>query len=477
MNLKTWLAERFLGNEIDRRVGVRVEALREASGRQKEDEGWRRLTDGRRDLSPVTADRMREVSVYLYTHNPIARRMVNVLVEWVVGEGITFTSSHPRTQALLDRFWADPVNRWELRMESKVRELFLFGEQHWPAFANQFSGIYRLGVLDPGRVKEVLVDPDNALVPIGVVTKADRSGEERRFRTILRGDELDILSPAAQRERERFTDAQIFTFAVGNLSGMTRGISELFALADWLDGYEQLLFSLLNQERSRGNVLWDVELQGADDAAIQEFLKTAQPPKPFSIRVHNEKVKWALQGPESGAAANNDTVARLFRNHVLGGGGIPEHWYGGGGDVNRATASEMSGPAEKSFTAKQKTVKYILEEVLGCQVERGIEVGALPDDEEARDVTVNMPDLSTRDLSRVGTAVQQFASALGLGKQEGWVSDEVAVKVMATLIGQVGLEVDPEEMLERAQEQSATALADEASRALDARQRMRAVAE
>jgi hypothetical protein len=469
MGVKTFLVDRLLGDLVEQRVGERVEALREATGRQREDDGWRRITDQSRDLAPATADRMREIAVYLYTRNPIARRMINIIAEWVVGEGITFEAPHPKTAEYLAAFWGDGVNRWELLIAQKVRELHLFGEQFWPAFANPYTGRFRLGVLDPARVKEVVLDPLNALIPIGVVTKMDARGQEYRYRTVLRGEEQEILSPAGEKERERFDGGEIFTYSIGGLSGMSRGVSELFALADWLDGYEQLLFSILQQERIRSQYSWDLTLEGADEAAIQERMKKLQPPKPLSVRVHNEKEKWSLVGPDVGAGSNTEAFARLFRNHGLGGAAIPEHWYGGGGDVNRAVGAEMAAPAEKSFGNKQKTVKYILEDVFGCQIERGIQTGALPDEEEVRVVTVNMPELSARDLSRAGGALQQTASAFALAGD--WISDEVATRVLASLIGQMGVEVDPVEMLEQAKTKRASSLADEASAALDGRAR------
>ncbi|HEX8276040.1 MAG TPA: hypothetical protein VF615_25610 [Longimicrobiaceae bacterium] len=463
------LVDRFLGGVIEARVEARVEALREAAGRQTEDVSWRRLTDTARELPPMTGDRMREIAAYLWTHNPLARRIINLIGEWVVGEGVTFRTADPRAQAYLERHWRSPGARWNRRLEQRVRELYLFGDQTWPIFANPFNGLFTVGVIDPSRIKHVVLDPEYAQLPIGVITKQTHAVPERRIRTVLLEGERGVISAAAERERERFTDGECFFNAVNNLSNSARGISELFALADAIDGYEQLLFSILRQELGRSQYMWDLTLTGADQKAIDEKLKTIQAPKPFSVRVHNEKETWALVGPDKGAAAANAETARLQRNHVLGGAQYPEHWYGGGGDVNRAVGAEMQAPTEKAMTAKQRTVEYIMEDVLTAQVERGIETGAVRDSEEAREITVSTPDLSTRDLSRIGTALSQVAAALAQGGDEGWVDDETSTRVMGNLIGQMGVKVDPEEMLERAREEAGRGLADEASRALERR--------
>ena len=60
--------------------------------------------------------------------------------------------------------------------------------------------------VDPSRVKEVIPDPDNSQTLIGVITKSVTGQDERRYRTILNGDEMEILSPAAERMRADFTD-------------------------------------------------------------------------------------------------------------------------------------------------------------------------------------------------------------------------------------------------------------------------------
>jgi hypothetical protein len=453
------LVERFFPDVVERRI---QEALPAASS-TGENDGFRRLTDSQRDLAPLTHDRQREIAVYLWTYNPLARRIINAMVEWVIGEGIQIHADDERTRDYLNRHWNDRQNRWDLRLEDKVRELYLMGEQFWPAFTNPHDGQMRLGLLDPGRVSRVILDPDNALLAIGVVTKGRGPGDERRFRTVLLPQEEEMLGPAALAEREGMQQGELFAFAVNKLSNQSRGISELFALADWLDGYEQLLFAQLNQERARSNFVWDVELTGATETDIKKKLETIKPPKPFSTRVHNEKEKWKLVGPETGTAANNSEAARLYRNHVLGGAAIPEHWVGGGGDVNRATAAEMGAPTEKSFTAKQRVIRYVLSDVLAMQIERGIAARALPDNDETRKFSLVMPDLNTRDISRVSTGLQQVTAGMVLARQQGWLSDDVAARVLTSMLTHLGVEADAEEMLDKGKEQLKQTLVEEAA--------------
>jgi len=159
-----------------------------------------------------------------------------------------------------------------------------------------------------------------------------------------------------------------------------------------------------------------------------------------------------LQARDSGDAA------RLFRNHALGGATIPEHWFGGGGDTNRATAGEMGEPPFKIFSMRQGTWKYILQSV-GRYVLRqrllAVE-GAEPDWEDERlDVDAVFPELTSRDTTKYAAALQQAVVAVSLAVDKGLITEETAVAVVASIAGRLGVEVDPVAELAAAKSASA----------------------
>ena len=139
-----------------------------------------------------------------------------------------------------------------------------------------------------------------------------------------------------------------------------RGRSDLLGQIDWLDAYDEVLFNELDRIGYLRAFVWDVTLSGADPAAVKEYEKTFTPPAPNSTFVHNDSVKLEAKSPSLQAADTSES-ARLLRNHVLGGSTTPEHWFGGGGDVNRAAASEMGEPTFKIYTGRQNFLKLALE--------------------------------------------------------------------------------------------------------------------
>ena len=168
MGVRRRLAEALLGRDF--LEDVRKQALKEAvvSGR-KEDEGWRSLTeDAKRDLTPLTQERMQEIAFHLYEINPVAHRILEMTKDFVVGEGISFSAEDPEVEKVLTEFWNDPVNAWNLKQGQRILELGLYGEQLYPVAVNDEDGKVRMGYLDPSAVARVISDPENVeIIQIG----------------------------------------------------------------------------------------------------------------------------------------------------------------------------------------------------------------------------------------------------------------------------------------------------------------------
>lgn len=431
--------------------------LREAAGVAIDDDEdqWRRLTgDAQRDLSPLTRERMQEIAVYLWRGTPLGKQLIELAVAYLLGEGVTIGCKNEQAAKWLDLFWRDPINLMELKLEKKMRELAIFGEQCWPAFVNEHNGHVRLGYLDPALIAAVVTDPDNIEQPIGVVTKRDRKGETKRYRIIVNGDE-DVFSKRAQAIRATLDTGDCFYFAVNALSTAPRGQSDLLALADWLDLYENQLYSDAERFKEMRAFFWDVTLTGATKEDVAERAKTIAAPKPASVRVHNDAEQWAAVAPKLNSGESAE-ASRLFRNHILGGAAFPEHWFGGGGDVNRATAGEMGEPTFKTLTRRQRLWKTILEIVGGYVIrQRAAKENVAIDGDAADDlqVIVNFPELTARDTTKYAGALQQVVVAASAAIGQGLLSEETATVLIASVAGQLGVEIDAEKELAAARDQ------------------------
>lgn len=445
--------------------------MREAAGTTVDDDEdqWRRLTgDAGRDLSPMTQDRMQRLAAYLWESNPLANRLVELPVAYLLAEGVKISCNDPEGQKALQRFWRHPINDMEIKLAEKVRELSLYGEQCYPTFVNEHNGDVRLGYLDPLLIATVVNDPDNRSQPIGIVTKKDRKGQALRYRVIVNAAEEDCFTARTREIRDTFTDGECFYFRVNNLAAGSRGRSDLLAAADWLDGYDQFLFGELDRARFMRAFFWDVTLKGANEEQVKARARDISAPSPGSVRVHNETEEWSAESPDL-QAGDSSEHARLFRNHILGGRTIPEHWFGGGGDVNRAVGAEMGEPTFKEFSMRQRLwIQFLIS--IGRYVLRKraeAESTAPPElDDPKFEVQVTFPDLVVRDTTKWAAALQQVAATMVIAIDRGLLTKETAVKMLAVLAGRLGVEFDPVAELaaagkEKAKQQEADAFTGE----------------
>lgn len=451
---------RLLG-ALGKRKPEPAAALREAAGagQYDDEEGWTKLSgDTGRDLSPVTADRMREMAFYLWQQNMLANRLIELPVAFLLAEGVSVSADDETMKEVVERFWKDPINAMDIKLPKKVRELALFGEQCWPVFVNEVDGAVRLGYVDPSNIAERIADPDNPEQVIGIITKKDKRGRYLRYRTIINGPE-SVFTERTQAIRKGFSDGECFFWVVNDLSAGVSGRSDLTAAADWVDAYETYLFGEIDRADYMRAFFWDVTVTGADQPKINQFLKDNPPPTSGSVRAHNESVAWQAVTPDLKAddAANG---ARLLRNHILGGLTVPEHWFGGGGDVNRAAASEMGEPTFKVLSMRQTYWRYILEAVLCYVIRQHIiaHIGKEPEWNDARlAVTVTFPELTSSDTTRYAAALQQVVVAVEMAVGAGYMSKQTAVQLISAVAGRLGVEVDAAQELEDAQEERSRA--------------------
>lgn len=407
--------------------------------------GFRRLTGSGQDVAALrdlplpTQDRMQELAYYLYLTNPMAKWLVNMQRAYIVGGGVTLKAEDPDVQAVLDGWWKDPVNNWPKKLPNKVRELGLYGEQCYPAFTAPGTGRVRLGYLDPTLIQEVILDPDNAEQPIGVITKQQTGVltlPERRYRVIIPITEEE-LTPAAQRLRELFTDGECFYFAVNKVSNGSRGISDLLDKADWLDGYEQFLFQRLERGDLMNRIIFDLELQGFTQPQIDEFKKGFALPRPGGVHFHNEKVKLNATAPDL-KANDAQTDARQFKHQAIA--GFPEHWYGGGGDVNRATAGEMDEPTFKLLHDRQLDIKCLIEECGQHQIRQAKAVGVLKQT-APESFQASFPEMVTADLTKIGAVLVQVSQALAPMLLQRLLSKAEARTIFAVTVKALGVDL------------------------------------
>lgn len=417
---------------------------------------WRRLSDDKeRDLTPYNHDRVQEISYFLYTANPLAHRIVEITKDFIIGDGCSYQADEQadeKVQQILDDFWNDSTNQFNLKQHQKALELGIFGEQYYPVFVNDIDGHVKLGYIDPSFVKCVITNPKNVEQPIEIKLKDTSENEGKTFKIIrenedLKSDELGLLK------------GEVFYFAINKVSNATRGRSDLAPLIDWLDAYDQFLINRAERSALINAFVWDVTMTGKTDKELRNYMKQhSTPPRPGSVRFHNEKVKWESVTPSLNAD-DATKEARMLKNFILGGAGLPEHWFADGGEANRATAAEMSEPILKRLKTRQNYFKYMLEYMGQFVIDQAIIAGQLKTDANT-DFTVKMSDLSARDTKTLSTSLKEVVMSTTLAVQAGVMSKERATTLILLVAEGFGDKIDIKEELNKIEEETRNTLKD-----------------
>lgn len=397
-----------------------------------------------RDMSEYKFENALNICHYFSVSNPLAKWVVDINKDFVIGNGITYETKNEKVKAILDRFWFDPYNNWPIKQHSKIRELGLYGEQAYSIAVNENNGTVRVGYIDPLVIDKVITSPVN-IEDFQKLKIKVAPGEPDKFYDIVRfNDETETL------------EGDAFFFKINSVSNATRGISDLMSLIDWLDMFDQTLMSEVDRVRLIKSFVWDVLLKGFTDDQIRAWVKeNGTPPKPGSVRAHNENAEWTAVTPDL-KTADTTSLLEFILAYMLGGAGIPGHFYGFGQQTNKSTAETMDMPFLKRLEARQNYVKwmisYIFEFVIDMAVKYNQEIkdkdgkglGQLGQKED-RSFDVILPEPSSKDIESLTKSLSEIVNSLTVATQNEWISDRTASSIYTTILSEIGKEVDIDE--------------------------------
>lgn len=442
------------------------------AGLATEMEGFR--GDGLRatDLLAWDQTRMQNVALYLYRHNHMAKRMLEIIVDFALGDGMTVKAVHKdegkrlEIQDIIDTFWSDPINDMDRFNPQRLVDYNLWGEMLMPVMVNEYDRSIRLGWIDPVNILKII--DDSVTGRASVIELSDTAANEVGHK------QLEVIRFDHNKNK---MVGNCFYHTMNTVMSGQRGVSEFYTAADWFDIHDQTMKVSADRAKMMLNFIWDVTLNGMDDTQIAEWLKKQKPPKPNSIKAHNEKVTWEAKAPQLGSYESSRHMKDL-KTHILGGFGYPNHWFGAGDDANLATASVMAEPTKKALRRKTKQFAFAIKDVVNFQLYQKIEGGQLQGvDPMSEMFKVDVPDIGGPDVASAGSAMQAATSAITAGMDAGLVSEDTGRRLFATVASLLGIEIDAakeKEMVEQARAQRAESDAAEDEKTAD---RMRAALE
>ena len=415
-------------------------------------EGYRRLSsegqeNARRDLTPMGQDTMLELAYYLYDTSGLVKRFVRDTKNFTLGEGVSYVVDNDdeagSAAEVLDETWADPMNDFNLRLEQRIEFLNLLGEQCYPVAVNPHNGRVWESYVDPVNIDVVEALVNFPEIPAAVKLKGT-AGRQGRMLSVIR-EETD----PRKKEFGRLV-GDCFFFAINKPPNATRGRSDLIHLFDFVNGFEEGLFDELDRIKGIKAFIWDVTLKGATKEEIAQFLKDNKTPKSNSVRAHNDQVVWDAVAPTLNATENK-AIFDLMRTYLSACANRPDSWLGSGGKAYQTEADLMGEPTFKDLGSRQRYVKYIIEYQLRYVLDQATLAGRISAPKgEKWGVTVNMPEMSAKDLKKIVDGLFTLAQSLMIAEAQGWVTKETAASLYANMAERSGMEIDAAEEIKKA---------------------------
>ncbi len=415
-----------LAGEIERRVQLAVRALDDSR-----DRAWNK-TEGDRDRYAYNREEVLRQCLEAWRENPLARRIVELTSDYVVGGGIGLKADVQATHEFLDLWWNHRLNHMPIRVFEWCDELTRAGEI-FPVISTDAAGMSYLRAVPALDILEIESAPNDV--------EQERSYKER--------PETIGSDPKVWKAYDEASDAPdesggfapvMLHYSINRPVGAQRGEPDLAPLLKWLTRYSAWLEDRVRLNRFRQVFLYWVHRAFSSDA---ERLKrqaelNANPPNPGSILVSDDAETWDVLQPRLDSfEAKEDGFA--VKKMIAAGAGIPMHFLAEPESSTRTTAEQSGGPTFRHFGRRQDFFIWMLRDIAQIAVRRRAAIDPKVGAARGSDATIEVAgtDISVRDNSSLADAATKIVAAFKELRDRGLITDEELLRVSYRFAGEI----------------------------------------
>lgn len=351
--------------------------------------GVRRYDESQRDRRATDRESILEDCLEAWRTDPLARRLVGLTSQYVIGGGVDIQCDHAPTRAFLMAFWAHPLNHLAVRCVELCDELSRAGNLFVLLSTDQ-AGMSYVRIVPAGDIDQITALENDIEQPVSFITKSG------------------VTYPAYSREAPALQADGSFApvmlhYAINRPAGAQWGESDLAPLLIWLRRYAAWLEDRMRLNRFRNAFIYRVQANFASEAArhARQMELAAHPPSPGSILVTDESEDWSVISPRL-EALDAQTDGLALKKMIAAGAGVPMHFLAEPEGSTRTTAEAAGGPAHRQFEQRQRFFLWMLSDLMTVVMQRRAVVDGRIDPTAA--VVVRGADISARDNLALGQA-------------------------------------------------------------------------
>jgi hypothetical protein len=440
MSLFDRVIERLFSNEISRRVTLAIKALDDVRDRSV------MASTYPRDRHSYDREEVLQDSLEAWRVNPLARRIVELTSQYVVGGGLSVSSKHVRTHKFLQEWWSHRLNRMEVRCFDLCDELTRSGEL-FLVVSTDAAGMSYIRAIPAADILEIETAGNDVEQELVIWEKPAMDGSDQTgIISGLVGKPWKVYN--AEGDSQTPTggfEPVILHYAVNRPVGAKRGESDLAPLLRWLSRYAAWLEDRARLNRYRNTFLFWVKARFGSQAErlARQAELNANPPNPGSVLVTDETEEWSVLSPKlESHEAGEDGLA--IKKMIAAGSANPLHFLAEPESATRTTAESAGGPTFRHYEQRQLFFKWLLHDLVTVVVRRRKMVDRMVSTEA--ELIVTGTDISARDNAALATAASVIVASMTTMRDRGLIDDAELLRIVYRFAGEV---VDLEELLKR----------------------------
>lgn len=434
---KRWL-NAVLQPEIDRRAALRVRAVEDAADRLISASSRNGRDTYPRDRGEHDRERVLADAFEAWRVNPLARRIVELTSQYVVGGGLSIECEHSYTHQFLHEWWEHRLNRMPIRVFEWCEELSRSGEI-FVLLSTDASGMSYVRALPAAQV-ETIETAENDIEQERFVVEKPAGAElfaGKRWRIYNEKDDM--------RLEDGSFETTALHYAVNRPVGAIHGESDLAPLLRWLARYAAWLEDRARLNRFRNTFLFWVKARfnSSDERLRRQAELNANPPNPGSILVTDENESWTVISPNLASfEAAEDGLA--IKKMISAGSGIPLHFIAEPESATRTTAESAGGPTFRHYQQRQLYFLWMISDIARAVVRRRKMCDRAIN--RKAEIKLHGSDISARDNASLATAAATIIGSFLRLRQGKLIDDAELLRLAYRFAGEV---VDVEDMLRR----------------------------
>jgi hypothetical protein len=377
------------------------------------------MTGNYRDRYDYDRTKIQAECLRAWRVNPLTRRIVNLISQFVIGKGVSIETDHKGTQKFLDEWFNHPLNRIHSQLKGWKDEGTRTGNLFFLFSVDKVSGMSFIRAVPADLIKDIQT-ADN-----------DVMQETHYIKTEINDSPWVAYDPNI--EQEQF----MVHFADNRPVGTSWGEPDLAPMLPWIGRFSTWLEDRARLNHFRNSIMYILRLKGTVDKGEKDRRAAelnANPPKPGSVLVTDEGEDWGILTPQLDAFdASLDGLA--LKRMVAAGIGMPLHWLAEPEGSTRTTAEAAGTPSFRALMDMQNTFLDMLVSLakIAVQVRRRYDRRVKADAE----IFARGADITERDNANLALAASRMFPVLTELFDRGGIDEAELMRLTYRMAGEI----------------------------------------